>query len=198
MCLLLLGTMALSLSRSAGQRAYRQDGRYLISVRYPGEWHDIREFVQPDNPDVMALYSRIGPDPWALYDFVCRNIDYRRDIGEFWAFPSEVLATGTADCEDTSNLLCSLLRYGGMNAYTTLGNYRGYGHAWCEHNGQLIETTYTSARSVPDPQNYCPHGMFNESEVIELWPGALDEVFELERDEATKLNLMVEAVNGKT
>ncbi|GAH70448.1 unnamed protein product, partial [marine sediment metagenome] len=73
------------------RRVYSQDGQYLVPVRY-GQLHDIRDFVQPANPDVIAAYSQIGPDPWRLYDFVCRNIDYRRDIGEFWAFPSEVLA----------------------------------------------------------------------------------------------------------
>ncbi|GAI64988.1 unnamed protein product [marine sediment metagenome] len=101
-----LGVTALTRSPPE-QRVYCQDGQYLVSVRYPGQWNDIREFVQPSNPDVIAAYSQYGPDPWNLYDAVCRNIDYRRDIGEFWAFPSEVLASGTADCEDTSNLLTS-------------------------------------------------------------------------------------------
>ncbi|GAJ01363.1 unnamed protein product, partial [marine sediment metagenome] len=65
------------------RRVYAQDGS-LVSVRYPGQWHDLREFVQPDNPDVVAAYSQFGPDYWSLYDFVCRNIDYRRDWGEFF------------------------------------------------------------------------------------------------------------------
>ena len=63
------------------RRVYAQDGQYLVSVRYPGQLNDIREFVQPDNPDVVAVYSQYGPDPWALYDFVCRHVDYRRDWG---------------------------------------------------------------------------------------------------------------------
>ncbi|GAI34992.1 unnamed protein product, partial [marine sediment metagenome] len=29
-----------------GRRAYAQDGRYLVSVRYPGQRHDLRDFVQ--------------------------------------------------------------------------------------------------------------------------------------------------------
>ena len=175
----------LLVSAFTGRRVYAQDG-YLVSVRYPGQRHDLREFVQPDNPDVLAVYHQYGPDPWPLYDFVCRNIDYRRDWGEFWQTPSETLASKRGDCEDTSLLLCSLLQ----NAHVALGSYRGYGHAWCEHRGQLMETTFTSARPVPDPEDYCPYVIFNDQEVIELWPGALDEVFELGRDEATKLNLM--------
>ena len=172
------------------RRVYAQDGQYLVSVRYPGQWHDLREFVQPNNPDIIATLSQIGPDPWSLYDFVCRNIDYRRDIGEFWQTPSETLISKRGDCEDTSFLLCSLLQ----NAHVALGSYRGYGHAWCEHQVQLMETTFTSARPVPDPENYCPYVFFNDQEVIELWPGALSEVFELTRDEPTKLNLMAKVV----
>ncbi|GAI57954.1 unnamed protein product, partial [marine sediment metagenome] len=86
-----------------GRRVYAQDGQYLVSVRY-GQWHDIREFIQPSNPDVLAIYSEYGPDYWSLYDFVCRNINYRRDIGEFWQTPGETLQ-GHGDCEDTSLLL---------------------------------------------------------------------------------------------
>ncbi|MBA7699974.1 hypothetical protein ES703_108680 [subsurface metagenome] len=56
-----------------------------------------------------------------------------------------------------------------------------------------METTFTSARPVPDPQDYCPYVLFSDQEVIELWPGALDEVFSLRRDEATKLNLIAAA-----
>ena len=168
----------------------QEDGQYLVSVRYLGQRHDIREFVQPDNPDVIAVYSQYGPDPWSLYDFVCKSVSYRLDFGEFWQTPSETLASKRGDCEDTSLLLCSLLQ----NAHVALGSYRGDGHAWCEHNGQLMETTYTSARPVPDPQDYCPYVCFNDQEVIELWPGALDEVFSLQRNEAAKLNLMAEAL----
>jgi len=194
MCLL-LGTMALLLSRPSGQRVYYQDGQYLVNVRY-GQWHDLRDFIQPSNPDVLAVYYGIGPDSWALYDFVCRNIDYRRDIGEFWQTPSETLVSEMGDCEDTSILLTSLLRYVGIDAHTAIGEYLGYGHAWTAQNGFIYETTYTRARPIADPQNYCPYCMFSESEVIELWPGALSEVFGLNRNEAAKLNLIAQALGG--
>ncbi|GAI47576.1 unnamed protein product, partial [marine sediment metagenome] len=178
-----------------GRRVY-QDGQYLVPVRY-GQLHDIRDFVQPANPDVIAAYSQIGPDPWRLYDFVCRNIDYRGDIGEFWAFPSEVLAWEAADCEDTSNLLTSLLRCGGINAYTVIGDYLGYGHAWVDRGGQIYETTYTRAQPVPDPEHYIPYVLFDDISVIELWPGALGEIFSLRRDEATKLALVASALEAE-
>ena len=192
-----LATTALTRAGSLGRRIYYQDGQYLVSVRHTGQWNYLQDFIQPSDPDVIAAYSQYGPDPWSLYDFVCRNIDYKLDIGEFWAFPSEVLARGKADCEDTSNLLTSLLRCGGINAYTAIGDYQGYGHAWCQLDGQILETTYTSARPVPDPMAYEPMVIFNESEVIELWPGALGEVFELGRNEVAKLNLIAAAIGNE-
>lgn len=187
-----LGILALQ-RYGLAQRVYYEDNQYLVSVRYPGELHDIREFVQPDNPDVIAVYSQIGSDAWANLDFVCRNINYRRDIGEFWQTPPETLASKRGDCEDTTILLTSLLR-NFTGAHVALGNYQGYGHAWCEHRGQILETTYTSARPVPDPQDYCPYVYFNDQEVVELWPGALGEAFELGRDEELKLNLIAMAL----
>ncbi|MBA7572746.1 hypothetical protein ES708_14532 [subsurface metagenome] len=186
------GVLALETLRSSGQRIYSQDGQYLVAVRYPGQWNDIREFIQPANPDVLAAYFRYGPDYWSLYDFVCRNISYRRDIGEFWQTPSETLR-GYGDCEDTSILLASLLRnFNG--AKVALGSFEGWGHAWVVNEGEILESTYTKARRVPDPEHYCPYCLFDDEEVLELWPGALGEVFELGRDEAAKLNLMAEVL----
>lgn len=187
-----LAIMALRRSSPLGRRVYSEDGRYLVSVRYPGQWHNLQDFIQPDNPDVVAVYSQFGPGPWALYDWVCRNIDYRRDIGEFWQTPSETLR-GYGDCEDTSILLTSLIRAGGIPAYTALGGLQGLGHAWVvSEEGEILEATYTTARPVPDPEDYCPYVLFSDQEVIELWPGALGEVFELNRAEATKLQLMAD------
>ena len=190
----IVGFAVMAQAFAFSRRVYAQDGQYLVSVRYPGQWHDLRDFVQPDNPDVMAVYSEVGPDPWALYDWVCHNISYRLDFGEFWLTPSETLR-GYGDCEDTSILLTSLIRAGGApNCYVALGSLgnslENYGHAWCQLNGQILETTFTSARVVHNPAQYCPYVLFDNEQVIELWPGALGEVFELGRDEASKLNLM--------
>lgn len=185
--------MALMRSGGAAARAYYLDGQYLVSVRHFGQWHDVRSFIQPSNPQVVSTYSQAGPDYWSLLDFVCRNISYRRDIGEYWQFPSETLASGQGDCEDSSILLCSLLQ-NSNGSYVVLGTYCGYGHAWCQVNDEMLETTYTRATPVPDPQNYTPYLYFNDRAVIELWPGALREIFELPRREVTKLNLMAAAM----
>ena len=31
----------------------------LVQVRNPGEWHDIREFVQPGNPKIASIINRV-------------------------------------------------------------------------------------------------------------------------------------------
>ena len=177
-------------------RVLRQDSWYMVSVRRLGEWHEVKEFVQPDNPDVIAIYRQIGADAWALYDWVCKNIAYRHDIGEFWQMPSETIASRQGDCEDSSILLTSLLRTF-SNAYTILGSYGGSGHAWVStRGGQVLETTYDRAAPVADPGSYRAYCFFNDREVIELWPGALDQVFELRRNEEQKVGLMARALKA--
>ncbi len=186
-----LTIMALRSSRLAWRVLY-EDGQYLVNVRY-GAWYDLRDFIQPSNPDVLAIFSQYGPDYWSLYDFVCQNIDYRRDIGEFWQTPSETLE-GYGDCEDTSILLTSLIRAGGSpNCYVALGSLGGLGHAWCLYNGQILETTYTYARQTA-PRDYRLMALFNNVEVLELYPNSLAEVFGLARDESAKLNLIAQAL----
>ena len=167
-----------------------RDGLYYVAVRSPGEWCEIREFVQPDNAPVI---NQPAGDAWGCLDFVCRNISYRSDVGEFWQFPSETLLRGHGDCEDSSILLASMIRRF-TNAYVVLGNYRGLGHAWVAKEGEILEATYTEAIAVPDPDNYCPYFMFNDTEALELWPGSLAGVFQLGRNEATKLNLIAAAL----
>ncbi|MBA7669379.1 hypothetical protein ES703_77509 [subsurface metagenome] len=176
------------------QRVYYQDGRYLVSVRYPGQWIALRDFVQPHCPDVVAVYSQIGPDVWRCLDWVCRNISYRRDVGEWWSTPQETINRGTGDCEDSAILTCSLLR-NFTNAHVVLGGYQGMGHAWvASGEGEILEATFTQARRVPDPEDYCAYVLFNDRDIIELWPGALGEVFDLGRNEVLKLGLMAKAL----
>jgi hypothetical protein len=130
-----------------------------------------------------------------LWDWVCRHVSYRSDDGEYWYFPNEVLseAKPTGDCDDTANLLTSMLRAAGFNAYTVAGSYRGFGHAWTELDGEILETTYTYAHPVADPQNYRAYAKFNDQEVIEMWPGALSNLFQLAHNECKKLTLMAGA-----
>ena len=40
-------------------KVHYQNGECLVSVRRPNEWHELREFVQPSNPDIIRVVSRI-------------------------------------------------------------------------------------------------------------------------------------------
>jgi len=187
-CFAVIGLVASQRLR-VNLRVRYADGRYLVAVRHLGEWHEIREFVQPFSPSVVGAQA----DIWDCLDWVCRNISYREDVGEFWQLSSETLTKKEGDCEDSAILLTSMLR-GFTNAYVVLGSLQGWGHAWGTSEGEILEATYTEAIVVPDPENYCPYVYFSDREVIELWPGALADVFELRRREAAKLNLMAAAL----
>lgn len=167
---------------------------YLVSARR-GEICELREFIQPADPDVLAVYSQVGPGVWRALDFVCRNFSYRLDIGDLWLFPPETLARGRGDCEDTTFLFVSLAQNSDPGVWATIGSYRGYGHAWGAKDRVIYETTFTSARLVPDPQNYYPYVYFNKQAVVELWHGALSELLGVRRNEQAKLALMAE-LNG--
>ncbi len=179
------------LARRVAGRVRYVDGEYLVNVRYFNQWVPIREFIRPLDPLVQAVYQLVGPDYWALFDYVTRSIAYRRDFGEYWKYPAETLSGGTTgDCEDTSILLVSLLQNGPFNSYVVVGTYQGYGHAWVDLNGIILETTYTYARLTTDPENYKTYMYFNNVEVVEVSPGALQDIYSVPRAEAKKLRLM--------
>lgn len=136
---------------------------------------------------------------YSLFDWVCRNVNYKSDNGEFWEFPVETLTEKAADCDGTALLLVSMLRrfYPPDRVYAVVGSYRGYGHMWVELDGEILETTYTSARPVPDPQNYKRMAAFNDVEVIESYPRSLSRLFQLARNECQKLTLMAKAQYGR-
>jgi hypothetical protein len=173
-------------------KVHYQNREYLVSVRSPGEWYELREFIDPLDPNVQQIYRQVGPDTWALLDWVCKAIQYRSDDGEWWRFPTETIAGTQGDCDDSAILLCSLLR-NFTNCYVVIGSYRGFGHAWVQTDSEILETTYTFAHPVGDPQNYRAYAMFNDQEVIEMWPDALSQLFQLAHDECSKLTLMNEA-----
>lgn len=134
-----------------------------------------------------------------LWDWVCKNVSYRADNGEFWYFPDEVIGQRHGDCDDSTLLLVSMLRhfYSPDRVYAVVGTYRGLGHAWVELDREILETTYTYAHAVPDPQNYHAYAKFNDVEVAELWPRAMTQLFQLARNACQKLTLMAEVQRGK-
>ena len=38
-------------------RVRYDDSQVFVEVRNPGEWHELREFVQPNNPYLGAIYG---------------------------------------------------------------------------------------------------------------------------------------------
>jgi hypothetical protein len=56
----------------------------FLQVRFPGEIHDVKEFVQPKQWHVQQLISDLkkqGPvTPELLWDWVCRNVQYPLDF----------------------------------------------------------------------------------------------------------------------
>lgn len=164
---------------AAAPRVVYRNGEYLVSVRGTGHWYEVREFIQPWNADVRLLYEQIGPDVWECYRWVTENIGYRLDehrhpYPDYWFFPSETLR-GSGDCEDTSILLCSLLR-NFTDACVVLGRYHGGGHAWVQTDSQILETTFTAPVAVEDADNYEPYFYFDDRVAEEVWPGALAEL----------------------
>jgi hypothetical protein len=133
-----------------------------------------------------------------LLDYVCKNVSYRSDDGEWWEFPAETLAARQSDCDGSAILLCSLLRnfYPPDRVYVVAGTYRRLGHAWVELDGEVLEPTYTYAHAVPDPWNYKKLVAFNDIEVKEMFPGAMSQLFQLAKNECQKLTLMAEAQRG--
>lgn len=67
----------------------------------------------------------------------------------------------------------------------------------CELDGEILETTYTNAHTVPDPQNYHAFAKFNDQETVEVWPRAMTQLFQLARNESQKLTLMAEATGNE-
>lgn len=36
-------------------RVHYDNGQVLVSVRNPGEWRELREFIQPNSPDILRI-----------------------------------------------------------------------------------------------------------------------------------------------
>ncbi len=78
---------------------------------------------------------------------------------EFWQYPHETAAWGWGDCEDTSILLCSLLRnFIPPERVSVVGGDAGrWNHAWVQVDDKILETTLTSA---PPPSEHYRHNQY--------------------------------------
>jgi len=153
----------------------------------------LRQFITPLEPEVQKVLSETGYDLTRCLDFVCKNIRYELHFREFLRFPSETLRAKAGDCKDSTFVFVSLAQNFDPDVWAVFGTYLGFPHAWGAKGNIIYETLYTSARPVLDPWNYWPSYMVTNQHVLELWPGALDDLFGLRRNEATKLSLMAKA-----
>jgi len=86
---------------------------------------------------------------------------------EFWQLPSETIAWGYGDCDDTAILLCSLLRnfIPPERVSVVVGRAGRWEHAWVQVDDKILETTLTAAslHSHSSSQNdYRPEWRFND------------------------------------
>jgi hypothetical protein len=106
-----------------------------------------QSYVTPESQSVQEiLHNILGAPPYEISqtgfndirDWVATNIDYLSDEErwgkDYWQTPEETLLYRTGDCEDSSILLCSLLRASGIGAqqvFVALGDDgQGEGHAF--------------------------------------------------------------------
>jgi hypothetical protein len=146
----------------------------LADVRNDGLYHPIRGLVQPDNPDVRDIARiLVQADDFigAAQEFVNSFTSYRREIGEFWAEPGEMLETRAGDCDDSSILLCSILRnyIGPDKVFVAIGTWRVNrkpdGHAWVvtqTDDGEDLILESTAHPSKPLKGRYVLSAMFND------------------------------------
>lgn len=164
---------------TGGPAMLKQYYHLRADVRRDGQYHSIRELVQPDDPEVREIarvLMQADDFVGAAQDFVASFTTYRREIGDFWATPGETLEAQTlrreegiefsCDCDDMAILLCSILRnyIPPEDIYCAIGDWNGEGHMWvvmANSNGdRVIEATAPSSKRVKG--NYRLYAIFND------------------------------------
>ena len=160
-----------------------------------------REIEYPPLPLATADYHReeaflVGESmPWVGFLPIKRSTKL-----EFWQFPFETIDHRMGDCEDTSILLCSLLRnrLPADQVHVAVGKFLQYGHAWISllDSGDrcVLESTLDAAfpYQVLDAYPYRPLLYFNDEQAFEV-NGGIEELKEALQDDRVKLRLIREA-----
>ena len=143
----------------------------LANVRNDGKYYLIRSLIQVDDPDVREIARvLVQADNFieAAHEFVNSFTSYRREIGDFWALPTEMLGARAGDCDDSSILLCSLLRnyIPPEKVFVGFGVWEGEGHAWViaqDEGGEdmVLESTAHPSKSLRG--KYVLDAMFNDT-----------------------------------
>lgn len=146
---------------------FREVSDILGKVRGDGRYYSLKDFITPTEPLVRDLASTLYQGGNFIKDtqnFIHSQIRYKSERGDFWKFPTETLE-GHGDCEDSSILLCSILRnyIPPEEVYVVAGDWKGDGHCWviAGEPWNVIETTASSAKSIRE-DSYKPEAFFND------------------------------------
>jgi len=149
-------------------------------VRHDGEYHSIRELVQPDDGEVREIARvLVQADDFvaAAQDFVASFTTYHTEIGDYWATPVETLQTQTlrreegivvgCDCDDMAILLCSILRnyIPAEDVFCAVGKWNGDGHMFIvlsDPSGEDRVLEATASSKTPLRGNYKVAAIFND------------------------------------
>ena len=135
-------------------------------VRRDGKYYSLKSFITLGEPlirDLAAVLYQGGNFVKDAQDFVHSEVKYKSERGDFWQMPVETLEKGTGDCEDTSILLCSILRnyMPPEEVWVVAGDWKGDGHCWVVADGHVVESTRSSNRPVKE-KNYSSVAFFND------------------------------------
>lgn len=145
----------------------------------------LNELITPNTKQICDIYDGLvaptrGETIWNCWNYVCTHIRYKRERGDVWAFPYQTLWQKCGDCEDSSFLLCSLLRHNDLlsveEVWATLGTYGLLleGHAWVtvllDGKRWVMETTLSKAPQevVAETFPHSPSIYFNDKTCVEL------------------------------
>lgn len=168
----------------------------LGNVRNDDKYYPIKSVVQPDSPEVREIAQVLVQAKdfiGAMHEFVNSFTKYQPEIGEFWAMPEEMLAAREGDCDDSSILLCSLLRnyLEPEKVFVAIGQWtvdgKPGGHAWVVTQGEdgkdiILEST--APPSKPLKGKYTLSAMFNDKYAFATEIGIKD--FELRVEEESR------------
>ena len=152
-------------------RLYEQ---LLANVRYDGQYHNIKNLVQPDDPevrDIARVLVQANDFVAAAQEFVNSFTTYETEVGDYWTEPRELLEAQAGDCDDKAILLCSILRnyLPADQVYCAFGLWaldgETTGHMWVVAEGEDGEDRIIEATAGPERKTrgrYVLHGIFND------------------------------------
>jgi len=153
-------------------RRYRD---LLASVRHDNSFHSITELVQPNDLEVHRVAKVLMEHSdfiSACQEFVNSFTTYRREIGDYWTTPAEILSEQQGDCDDKAILLVSLLRnkIPADKVFCAFGywsnNGKKEGHMWVVMEGEGEQDRIIEATAGPGDAirgHYTLEALFNDT-----------------------------------